>query len=90
MQMIARAALARAIIADRAQNFAGAESAPADHAGEVQHVRIHVQIAEADVLARRVGCEIERLVAGAAPHHSVAHRDDFVLVRLAAVGAVVV
>ena len=51
MQVIARAALMPAIIGDRADHLALRYRASADHAGGIQHLRIHVQITEADVLA---------------------------------------
>jgi hypothetical protein len=87
MQMIGGAAGAAAVIPHGADHLALADVTAADHAGTVQSVRVHVQVAEADMLARRLDDEIERLVARRPHQNTVAHRDHLVLVGLAAVGA---
>jgi hypothetical protein len=74
------------VVVHRADHFAGGERAPAHHPGCVEEMRVHVQIAEADVLTRRIDHEIERLVAWVAQHQAVAHGDDIVLIRLATIG----
>src|SRR5271154_6651684 len=89
MQMIAGAAFARAVVANRTQHLAFGQRAPADHAGEILHVRVHMQVAEADMLVWCVGDKIKRLITRHAPDDAVAHRDHLILVGLAAVGAIV-
>jgi hypothetical protein len=68
VQVVGGASLVIFVIIYRADHLAGRERAPAHHAGGVEEVRIHVQIAEADMLARRVDHEIKRLVAWIAQH----------------------
>src|SRR6202035_4980370 len=61
--------------------------AAADHAGGIEHLRVHVQITKPDMLAGLVDHEIERTVAGRAHDDAVADGDDVLLIRIAAAGA---
>src|SRR6266498_1164041 len=85
MQMIGRGALAPKEVADLADHLALMHEAAAHQAVRVELLGQHVQVPEADTLVRCVGHDIERLLAGRALHGPVAHRDDIVLIRLAAV-----
>ena len=75
------------IIVDRADHLSLGHLAPADHASRVKHLRVHMQVTKADVLAGTVDDEVERLVAGRAHQNAVTDGDDIFLIGLAAVGA---
>src|ERR1700685_475740 len=87
MQMIAGAAGLAAVIADGPEHFALDDFTSADHAGGIEHLRVHVQVAKADVLAGLVDHEIKRVVAGRAHDNAVGDRDDIFLIGIAAPGA---
>src|SRR6202171_474984 len=85
--MIGGAAGLAAVIADGAEHFALGDFAAADHAGGIKHLRVHVQIAKANVLAGLVDHEIKRAIAGRAHDDAVGDRDDVLLIGIAAAGA---
>ena len=68
MQVIGSATLVIFVIIHCADHLAGRQRTPAHHARGVQEPRIHVQIAEADMLAWRIDDEVKRLVARIAQH----------------------
>src|SRR5690606_37520375 len=86
MQVIAGAGLRLAEIADLADDLALVNAAAAVQAVGVHLVRVHVQIAEADVLAGGVDDQKHRLAPGLAHDDAAARRHDIAVVR-AAVGA---
>jgi hypothetical protein len=89
VQMISGAALVIFVIIGPADHLAGHDCAPAHHSCGVEEPRVHVQIPETDMLARRVDDEVERLVARISQHKAVAYRYDIVVVRLAAFGVLI-
>jgi hypothetical protein len=86
MQVVTGAAFRIPVIADGAQHFAFDDSAAAEHAGGVQHLRAHVQIAEANVLAGLVDDEVECTVARIAHQDAITDGDHVFLIGLAAAG----
>ena len=64
MQVVGRPALALEVVTDLADHLALAHQAAADQAVGVELPGQHVQVAEADALVRRIGHEVERLLAG--------------------------
>ena len=87
MQVIGRAVLVAAEIADLADELAGLDGAAAEHSGRVEQPWPHVQVAEAHVLVRGVDHEPHGFLPGRAQNRAVAHRDHVVLVLGAAVVA---
>src|SRR5262245_66585944 len=87
MQMLGRGSLAPKEVADLADDLALMHEVAAHYAVRVELFGQHVQVAEADALIRRVDHDVECLLCWCAQHRPVAHRDDVVLIRLAAVSA---
>ena len=85
MHVVRRAVLVMAEVADPANHLALGDAAAAHHARGIEQFRPHVQIAEADVLGRRVDHEVDRLLAARAQDRAVAHRHHVVVVLAAAV-----
>src|SRR5262249_55466535 len=79
--------LASEVVADFADHLALMHGPTAEDAVLIEVLREHVQVAEADMLVRRVGHDVNGSLARRAQHHAVAHCNDVMLVGFAAVGA---
>src|SRR5258705_3708991 len=75
MQMIGRTAFAPKEVADFPDHLTLAYQAAVHHSIRVELPRKHMQVAKTDALIRRVGDDVQVLLAPPAQHLPVAHGD---------------
>ena len=89
VQMIGGAELAPVECANLAEQLSLPHRAPAEHTICVKHLRIHVQVAKADVLTRDVDEQVGQFAPRAPQDHAVTNRGHIVLIRQTAVATLV-
>src|SRR5262249_7870254 len=89
MQVIGGAALRAIVVADLSDDFTLVHKPAADDAVGVKLVWVHVHVAHTHMHRRRIDEQVDRFLLACAQNEAVMGCDHLVLIRLAAVGAVI-